>query len=222
MAELNAVAQQYIAELQTDPNVLSIILFGSWARGNNRPDSDIDLVVIVENGYRRAVEHRQGLTFELIFVTAQGALDFWQANPDDAVELWRVAKILFDRDNTSVQLQQAVQAIAQQGKAALTAEQYEHARFDCLDQIKAAEALAVTDPTTASLLLSAKVIQLTELFFATRQRWIPPPKQRLAIIQELQPECHRLLVRYYAAGVLSEQVSLARALVALLFDRGNA
>jgi predicted nucleotidyltransferase len=195
---LNPSAQQYIAELQADPNVLGIILFGSWARGNHRPGSDIDLVVIVQNGYRRTVEHRQGQAFELIFVTEQGAIDFWEANPDDTVELWRVAKVLFDREGTIARLRQAVQGIEQRGKAALTAEQYEHAWFDCLDQIKAAEALAATDPTTASLPLAAKVVQLTELFFATRQRWIPPPKQRLAILQELQPESYNLLVSYYA------------------------
>jgi uncharacterized protein len=42
---------------QFDP--LRIILFGSWARGDARPDSDIDLLVVlphVENKRRVAVE----------------------------------------------------------------------------------------------------------------------------------------------------------------------
>ncbi len=42
---------------QFDP--LRIILFGSWARGDARPDSDIDLLVVlpqVENKRRAAVE----------------------------------------------------------------------------------------------------------------------------------------------------------------------
>lgn len=60
VGELNAIAQQYIEELQTDSNVLGIILFGSWARGNNRPDSDVDLLVIVQDGFKRTVEYRAG------------------------------------------------------------------------------------------------------------------------------------------------------------------
>ena len=42
---------------QFDP--LRIILFGSWARGDARPDSDLDLLVVlpkVENKRRAAVE----------------------------------------------------------------------------------------------------------------------------------------------------------------------
>ena len=42
---------------QCDP--LRIILFGSWARGQARPDSDLDLLVVlphVENKRRAAVE----------------------------------------------------------------------------------------------------------------------------------------------------------------------
>ena len=49
-------AVQRIAR-QFDP--LRIILFGSWARGDARPDSDIDLLVVlphVENKRRTAVE----------------------------------------------------------------------------------------------------------------------------------------------------------------------
>jgi Nucleotidyltransferase domain len=217
---INPPAQQYIAELQRDTNVLGIILFGSWARGNNRPDSDIDLVVIVQNGYKRAVEHRDGQAFEFIFVTEQGALDFWEANPDDAVELWRVAQVLFDRNGAIARLRQAVQIIVQRGKPALTEDQYNHSRFDCLDQIKAVEGVMPTDPATASLLLAAKMIQLTELFFTIRQRWIPPPKQRLASIRELDHECHNLLARYYATCSLAAQINLAQALIARVFNRG--
>lgn len=40
-------------------NPLRIILFGSWARGDARPDSDLDLLIVlprVENKRRAAVE----------------------------------------------------------------------------------------------------------------------------------------------------------------------
>src|SRR5688572_4604334 len=82
---MNTNAQQYIDELQRDPHVLGIILFGSWARGSNRPDSDVDLLVIVQHGFKRMVEYRDGQAFEMIYTTGQAALEYWQSNPDEAV-----------------------------------------------------------------------------------------------------------------------------------------
>jgi predicted nucleotidyltransferase len=38
--------------LKQKSEVLGVILFGSWARGNNRPDSDVDLVVIGCGSFR--------------------------------------------------------------------------------------------------------------------------------------------------------------------------
>jgi predicted nucleotidyltransferase len=44
---MNNDTQQFIEELKARSDVLGVIMFGSWARGNNRPDSDVDLVVIL-------------------------------------------------------------------------------------------------------------------------------------------------------------------------------
>ena len=42
---MNEDTVQFIEELKTRQDVLGIILFGSWARGNNRPDSDVDVML---------------------------------------------------------------------------------------------------------------------------------------------------------------------------------
>ena len=114
---MNTVTQQYIEKLQKSPDVLGIILFGSWARGNNRVDSDVDLLVIVQEGLKRTVEYREGQAFEITYTTEQGAMEYWQSNPDDAVELWRSAKVLFDRDGTVARLRQAGNEIKERGKS---------------------------------------------------------------------------------------------------------
>ena len=44
---MNNGTQEFIELLKRRPDIVGIILFGSWARGNNRLDSDVDLVVIV-------------------------------------------------------------------------------------------------------------------------------------------------------------------------------
>ena len=38
---MNQETQNFVEELKKKPDVLGVILFGSWARGNNRSDSDV-------------------------------------------------------------------------------------------------------------------------------------------------------------------------------------
>jgi predicted nucleotidyltransferase len=101
----------FIATLKNRDDVVAVILFGSFARGNNRPDSDIDLVVILKDGYARGAEYFEGQAFEIIYVTEKGAVEFWQNNKHDAVGLWEVAQILFDRDGTGERLKQVGNSI---------------------------------------------------------------------------------------------------------------
>jgi hypothetical protein len=216
---MNSISQQFIEELQTDSNVLGIILFGSWARGNNRADSDVDLLVIVKDGFKRIVEFREGQAFEMVYTTEQGAIEYWQSNPNDAVELWKVAKILFDRDGTVARLQQAGKEIKEKGKQALTTDQYEHFKFDVHDQLKAITELTGSDPTSAKMLLSIKVIQLMELFFDIRQLWTPPPKQRLAVIKAMNQTLYDLIERYYGEQSLPEQIKIVKSIVPIVFDK---
>ena len=45
--------QRVIAEVQQHPKVVAIFLFGSWARGQQMPISDIDIAVLLDNPDRR-------------------------------------------------------------------------------------------------------------------------------------------------------------------------
>lgn len=215
---MNKNAQQYIEELQTDPEILGVILFGSWARGNNRPDSDVDLLVIVQHGFKRTVEHRGGQAFEIIFTTEEAALEYWQSNPDEAIELWSIARLLFDRDGTIARLRNAASELKLKGKQPLTAEQYAHYKFDAHDQLKAIAGLATSDQLTARMLLSAKVIQLTELFFDLRQIWRPSPKQRLGIIKDINRAVYELISEYYEERSLSKQIDIVQSILSIVFD----
>ncbi|MCI0495768.1 nucleotidyltransferase domain-containing protein [candidate division KSB1 bacterium] len=61
---------------EIDP--LKIIVFGSWARGENKPDSDVDLLVIMPEGIHRRktaqILYRNirgvGIPFDLIIATS--------------------------------------------------------------------------------------------------------------------------------------------------------
>ena len=215
---MNTTTQHFIQELQANPDILGIILFGSWARGNNRPDSDVDLLVIVRHGSKRTVEYRECQAFEMTYTTEQAAIAYWQSNPNDAIELWSIAKILFDRDETVARLRQTGDQIKASGKSALTSEQYEHYRFDVSDQMKAIETLAMSDSITAKMLLSSKVLQLTELFFDVRQLWTPPPKQRLESIKNRNYDLYKLIRSYYDESSFVEQINIVRLIITIVFD----
>lgn len=216
---MNEETKIFIDELKARPDVLGVILFGSWARGNNRPDSDVDLVVILTEGYRRTVEHRNGQVFEIIFITERGALDYWESHKDDAVGLWEVAKILYDKNGAILRLREKIKTVLDAGKKPIDEFQIGQFRFDAEDQLRVSEILQNRDSTTANLILSNKVFALTELFFDLRQMWIPAPKQRLANIKETKPELYLELENFYKDGALfGDRLQIAERIVELVFE----
>ena len=214
---INKATEIFLEKLKQRPDVLGVILFGSWARGNNRPEGDVDLVVILEDGYQRAVEVHEGQPFEIIYTTAKLALEYWQSHKDDAAGLWSVAKILFDRDGTVERLRADVQRFLQDGKKEINARHLEQLRFDYDDEIRYARAIAAEDPTTAHLTLANKVFALTGTFFDVRQEWTPPPKQRLAVIRDLSPDLYALLCAFYQEAGLEEKIDIAERMLPLVF-----
>ena len=97
---MNKATDSFLESLKQRKDVLGVIMFGSQARGNHRPDSDVDLVIILTEGFRRAIEYHDGQAFEIIYTTSTGALAYWESHIDDAAGLWAVAKILYDKDGT--------------------------------------------------------------------------------------------------------------------------
>ena len=196
---------------------MGVILFGSWARGNNRPDSDVDLVVILQDGYQRAVETHNGQLFEIIYTTATSALDYWESHKDEAAGLWSVAKILFDRDGTVERLKADAQRFLQEGKKEINALQLEQWRFDANDLIRYARSISTEDPTTSNFILTNKVFALTAAFFDVRQKWTPPPKQRLTVIRDVSPDLYALLCAFYQEAGLQEKIDIAQRMLPLVF-----
>lgn len=217
---MNEETKIFLEELKQRPDVLGVIMFGSWARGNNRPDSDVDLVVILTEGYRRTVEHRNGQPFEIIYTTEKGAFDYWEGHKDDAAGLWEVAKILHDKDGTIERLKSKIKEVLDTGKKVIDEYQLGQFRFDSEDQLKYVESILASDPTTANLILTNKIFALTELFFDIRQMWIPAPKQRLAKIKENNNHFYDLLQEFYKQEIgLKEKLEIAKKIIPIIFEK---
>ena len=76
---------QLVDELKRKSETLGIAVFGSFARGEDRPNSDIDVLVIIKKGVRRDVERRGKRTFEFVYASFPEAVKFYRANPNDCV-----------------------------------------------------------------------------------------------------------------------------------------
>jgi len=53
IATLSETVQRVIAEVQQHPKVVAIFLFGSWARGEQMPISDVDIAVLLDSPDKR-------------------------------------------------------------------------------------------------------------------------------------------------------------------------
>ena len=217
---MNQETQNFIEELKKRSDVLGIILFGSWARGNNRPDSDVDLVVILTESYRRTVEYRNKQAFEIIYITEKGAFDYWESHKDDAAGLWATTKILYDKNGTIDRLQTKIKEVLDAGKKAIDEYQLGQFRFDAEDQLKHVERILASDLTTANLILTNKIFALTELFFDIRQKWTPAPKQRLAEIHKISPDFYALLKQFYQEQIsLKDKLVIANKIILVVFEK---
>ena len=159
---MSEIYEEFIEELKNRPDVLGIILFGSRARGNNRLDSDVDLVVILEKGYRRTVEYKGSQVYEIIYTTEESAFNYWDSHKDDCAGLWEVAKVLYDKNGTIRRLQEKVNEMLKIGKKAIDQYQMGQLKFDAEDLISYVKRIVSDDSTTARMMLMNKEFVLTK------------------------------------------------------------
>lgn len=82
-----------------------IVLFGSWARGNARPDSDLDLLIIEDSAlprYRRSARYRRALCGVFpakdVLVWTPSEIEEWKAVPNAFIStVLSEGKLLYER-----------------------------------------------------------------------------------------------------------------------------
>ncbi len=215
---MNEDTTHFIEDLKNHKDVLGIILFGSYARGNNRPNSDVDLIVILTEGYKRTVEYRNDQAFEIIYTTAKSAMDFWKSNINDCFGVWSVAKILYDKDSTIQSLQKEALEIIKEGKKLIDEDQVKQFKFSAEDEIAYVIEISEANPAIASLVLQNTVKSLIELYFDLRREWTPAPKQQLLKIGEADPGLYENLNQFYTENVpLLKKAEIAKDVLKKVF-----
>jgi predicted nucleotidyltransferase len=215
---MKAVIEKFIEELKIKDETLGILIFGSYARGDQRENSDVDVLVLVKDGAWRDVERRKDQVFEMVYASLDDCRSFYQAHPNDAVQQWNDGKIMFDRDGGMEKLKAFVSAIRNQGKKKLTAKQIAHFKFDAEDKVSAIEYLKENDFATANLYLQTLAQTLLELHFDLMQEWTPAPKQRLRYLRTHHAALSSLYDSFYTAKTFEEQFSVAKNIAKVTFD----
>lgn len=217
---MNQITEVFINDLKNDPNVVGIILFGSWARGNNREDSDVDLVVLLQEGYKRAIEVKNEQVFEIIYTTPNSALKYWEDHRDDCFGLWSIAKILYSKNEVVENLQKKVKEMLDLGKPDMSEAQKEQTFFDKKDKLKYIKSIYSKDVTTSNLMQFNTASELSEVFFDLRREWTPASKQRLQRIEEIDVTYGKLLRDFYAENTSTERRwELLDEMIELVFNK---
>ena len=220
---MNEAIQRFVDELAADPAVRGVILFGSHARGNARPDSDADLVILVERDqFEMGFAERDGQKFELLRWSEAVAIRYATDNPDNAADFWQVAEILHDPDGAAARVRDHAAEMLAEGKPPMEEARREWSRWASADRLDAAAGIAEDDPPAARMVLHERVIDLTATFFDVRGEWTPPTKRRTGRIAELDPGLNGLLTAFYADGTsFADQLALARRMLPLIYDEAS-
>lgn len=225
MTDLNTATLAFLEKLKSRDNVLGVVLFGSWARGNQRKSSDVDLLVILNDGYKRSVEYLDGQVFEIIYTTVQGAKDYYKTDLDATHRFWKIAKVLFDRDNSVADIKKFAAELTAKGKKPLNDDTLRHFEFDAQDQIRFAKDNHENgNVATANLILTSKMAALAEIYFDTIGKWRPAPKQLFSEIKGIDSGLYDLFVKFYSDdATFDEKTSAASNIIAKIFqEKGQA
>ncbi len=208
---------EVLAELEARPDVLGVAVFGSTARRDQRPNSDIDLYVLVSEGSWRDVDERGGRNFEYVFSSEADSRAFWKGQPDEFVKMWSEGHILFDKTGKLQEFRDEAASLRQQGRPRLDERSVRHLEFDARDSLRAVEALQKSDPPTAALSLHKLLEALSSLSFALDGQWVPAPKERLRVLREKSPDMARAFDDFYLSPDFESSLAAAREVVDRVF-----
>lgn len=212
--ELPRPIELYIQDLQR--NRLGAAVFGSWARGDNRPNSDIDLLVLTDGLERRSVEKIGDVNVEIVYTSEEGARKFALKRMDSFLNMWRDAQIVFDTSGGLQRLKEFAAQTEAAGKPAMETWQLEHKQFDTVDSLRAVESLAKQDSATAEMYLQRIVYDLLQFYFDKNRLWAPAPKKQLLWLREHDKPIADKFDTFYNTSSIEEKLKVAQELAEII------
>lgn len=88
-----------VKKYKKNPSIKAVFLFGSYSRGTDKPESDIDLLVIHDGIFKKEEFIHMSVVFEVFFNNEKDTTIFWEDNPEDFIRFWTDSKLLFGNDD---------------------------------------------------------------------------------------------------------------------------
>ena len=215
---MEQTVRTFMRELESREDILGAAVFGSYARGDARPDGNIDLFVLVRDGVRRDLERRDGKTYEILYASEKEAKAFYEQNPDDCVATWADARIAFEKDGGLLRLRAYADLLREKGKSSAGTTDVLHRKFEAQDKLRTVRDIAATDMPSAFMYLHELAGRLLEYRFHMLGRWAPPPRVRLTILRRDEPALAALFDEFYYAPVWDDRVATFEKLLQKTFE----
>lgn len=189
--------QQAMDWLGSVAQPLGVVASGSIVRGTPGPASDLDVVVLhAGQGRRRIQRWFNGTPVELFFNSGQWLRhcmreEAAQGRPVMA-HMLATGTIILDTDEQMAGLVSVARAILDQGPN-LGADALTRDRYAAACQVEDALDLGAADTPDARHLLGLAVGAVARHAYLRQNRFLPRPKERLALLAALDPVLARLL-----------------------------
>lgn len=177
-----------VADLDTRRDVLGVLFFGSAARGEATPVSDLDLYVITRDDTRGSVGR---LIADVPTEISFASLAQWTAHVRDerptVVHAFATGLPVLDRTHGEfASLCHEARTLWGRGPSALSTAALLRFRFHLTDLVRDLEAMPEHSAATA-LVASAGIRLVLEAQCASDRQWMPPLRHALAVLQPHWP-----------------------------------
>ncbi len=182
-----------VADLQEKYNAHTVILYGSRARGDHTPSSDIDIVCFVEG----ATPSQDARDFEGLYLDAWVySSESMSASNDD---LLRVADgyCLYDLEGHGAAFLQQLKQRIEQGSKKLSASEINHLKqwvYKMLERAKSSEIESLYRRYWLA-------VDLLQIYFDLRGQWYFGPKKSLAWLKEHDSVGYQLFSKVYRHSI---------------------
>ncbi len=185
---LRRALEEEVAEIVAHPSTLGLAIFGSIARGDCRPNSDIEMLVISSGAERHEVSssQRHGVSIhrhvkKTVDLQARRQID-WRLKPPFA-DSW----IVLDSDGQLSRLRALDQSLAAAGRRKPTRAEANHIRTSLEDKIRELGDF-MDDPLTFTVLYHSLLRGAIRSLYALAGHWEPGDKRLRADLEAWSPE----------------------------------
>ncbi len=210
---------RFIATRLEHGDITAVLLYGSYARGTQHNHSDVDIIFVVDNGFKSEFLVHEGIEIEVLESTRRDMFTYWKENWDEDRHwyLWKDVKVVYDRDSEGAEIVEYAQSLVGE-RLPWPQAKIENHKSAVLAKIEKIQYLSKTDSGTASILLAELVRELTDRWFRIRGQFVPSPKEFLTFFAINCPEYGSLLTDFHLKNAdLNERVNLVKTMVEITY-----